>query len=282
MIRLVCWNIAGQTRREVWDELFGMDADVGLLQEVRSVPSELPESVEVDPQKLCEPWNEKLFDRWPTIVRLSNRVNVEWFTRLLPDSFPKPDEMAVSGIGSISMARVSTREAKFEPFIVASMYARWIFPHPLTNSKWKVGFPDGSAHRIISDLSTFVGSHDPTTHRILAGGDLNLIYGTLDNASKDLPERTRSVFDRFNDLGLELVGPQSPNGRVAVPTPSILSSNTRNVPTFALHKKPENARHQLDYVFASRGFHKTIRTQALNGIDEWGPSDHCRILIDVG
>ena len=282
MIRLVCWNIAGQTRREVWDELFGMDADVGLLQEVRSTPSKLPENVEADPQKLCEPWNEKLFDRWPTIFRLSNRVNVEWFKRVLPISYLKCDEMAVSGIGTVSAGKVTPSKPDIEPFIVASMYARWIFPRPITKTKWKVGYPDGSAHRILSDLSTFIGSHDPSTHRILAAGDLNTCFGTLKDYPGDLPERGQSIFDRFQDLGLEFLGPQYPNGRMAKPPPPMFPSNTKNVPTFALFKKPENARLQLDYVFASRGFHETVQARALNGLDEWGPSDHCRILIEVG
>ena len=43
----------------------------------------------------------------------------------------------------------------------------------------------------------------------------------------------------------------------------------------------EDADQQLDYVFASRGFHKSIKTHALNSVEEWGSSDHCRILIDV-
>ena len=32
----------------------------------------------------------------------------------------------------------------------------------------------GPAHRIMSDLSAFIGHRDPATHRILAAGDLNL------------------------------------------------------------------------------------------------------------
>ena len=107
MIKLVCWNIAAQ-RKEVWDELFSMDADVALLQEVKPVPSELPSNVELDPFNLCEPWDKKLFDRWPTVVRLSNRVKVEWFRRVLPTSYVECNEMAVSGIGTISAAKVIT------------------------------------------------------------------------------------------------------------------------------------------------------------------------------
>ena len=259
-----------------------MGADVALLQEVKSFPFEIPPYVEVDSRPLCEPWDNEYFDRWPAIVRLSNRVKVEWYKRVLPFHTLEPKEIGVSGIGTVAAARVTSSETEIAPFIVASMYARWMCPNPSTDSKWRVGFADGSAHRIISDLSAFIGSHDPSTHCILAAGDLNIVYGATKDNPRELPERNQSVFDRFQDLGFEFVGPQSPNGRKANPIPQYLPTDTGNVPTFALHKKTQNATHQLDYVFASRGFHRSVKTHAFNRIDEWGPSDHCRICIDIG
>ena len=44
---------------------------------------------------------------------------------------------------------------------------------------------------------------------------------------------------------------------------------------------PADARLQLDYVFASRSIAQRVSVSALNAPGEWGPSDHCRILIDV-
>ena len=278
MIKVVCWNIGGKINR-VWDELFGMKADLALLQEVRRIPSNLPNNERCDPHALYEPWNSSLLDRWPTIVQLSDRVDVQWFRRVVPISEVKPNEMAVSGIGTVAAARIESQECT--PFIAASMYARWILPHPTTYTKWTAGYPDGSAHRILSDLSTFIGSHDPATHRILAAGDLNTCYGTTNDHPRDLPERGSSIFNRFLDLGFEMVGPQSPHGRMAEPPPSVLPPDSRNVPTFALYARPENAVLQLGYVFASRGFHQTIHTRALNEIEEWGSSDHCRIVIEI-
>ena len=38
---------------------------------------------------------------------------------------------------------------------------------------------------------------------------------------------------------------------------------------------------QLDYVFASTGFHEGITVRALNSAEEWGASDRCRLLIKV-
>ena len=46
-------------------------------------------------------------------------------------------------------------------------------------------------------------------------------------------------------------------------------------------KRPKTANTQMDYLFASRGFHKTIQTRALNAVGEWGSSDHCRLLIEI-
>ena len=92
----------------------------------------------------------------------------------------------------------------------------------------------------------------------------------------------RSVFSRMDALGLEFIGPQAPNGRQASQQPAGLPEDTRNVVTYhTTRQKPETAANQLDYVFASRGFHESIKVRALNEVDEWGPSDHCRILIEV-
>lgn len=99
--------------------------------------------------------------------------------------------------------------------------------------------------------------------------------------------QVRIVFDRMSVLGLEFIGPQADDegggGRKAIPTPQGLPEDTRNVPTYYTVQagSPEKAQNQLDYVFASRGFHNSITTRALNDPDEWGSSDHCRVLIEI-
>lgn len=280
---MVCWNIA--KRREPWRQLVEMDADLGLLQEVGSVPADMPEDVDTGPE---EHWNSLMwnrpgyrYDRWPMVVRLSDRVKVEWFKQVAPISEPSHDEIAVSGIGTIAAARVIPQDG--QPFIAVSMYARWIKPHVSTKTSWSVGYPDGSAHRIISDLSAFIGSTNPTSHRILAAGDLNMIYGATDDNRLALPARDRTVTDRMEALGMEFLGPRHPAGRRAHPVPQGLPRDTKNVPTYyTTHQKtPANAQNQLDYVFASRGFHKSVEVRALNSVEKWGASDHCRLLIDI-
>ena len=214
------------------------------------------------------------------VVKLSDRVEVEWFKQVSPIGETLEDEIAVSGIGTIAAARVVPNDDP--PFIAVSMYARWVTPHPLANSRWGVGYQDGSAHRIISDLSAFIGNTDPSTHRILAAGDLNMIYGATDDNRLALPARDRTITDRMDALGMEFLGPWYPAGRLACPTPQGLPPYTLNVPTYyTTTQSPETAQNQLDYVFASSGFHRSVNVRAMNSVDEWGASDHCRLLIEV-
>lgn len=216
------------------------------------------------------------------VVRLSDRVDLEWFKQVSPISVVAEDELAVSVIGTIAAARVVPRDERTEPFIAVSMYARWISPHPSTRTKWRGVHSDGSAHRIRSDLSAFIGDADPARHRIVAAGDLNMVYGGIPIEPQSLAARDQTVFDRFAALGLELVGPQYPAGRKAEPTPAELPADSGNVPTYhTTSQSPATAQSQLDYAFASRGFHEQITTRALNAVEEWGSSEHCRIVIDV-
>lgn len=281
MTKVVCWNI--RMSKAPWYELLQMDADVALIQEAGKIPSDLASSIDTGSETTSgDHWNDlDNFDRWPLVVKLSDRVRIEWFKRILPlYRSTACDEMVVSDMGTIAAARVIPQNS--DPFIAVSMYARWIRPHPSAKSSWKVGNSDVSAHRIISDLSQFIGHHVPSKHRILAAGDLNTIYECTDT-SLVIPERERTIFDRMDALGIEFIGPRYPNGRKAEPTPYGLPQDTLNVPTYyTTHaKSPENAQHQLDYVFASRGFHKSVCARALNEPKDWGSSDHCRIEIEV-
>ena len=284
---VVSWNI--DKGHEPWRQLLQMDADIALLQEVGSVPTDVAGEVDTGPVEHWDShvWNsrwfegrfKKLYDRWPMVVKLSDRVEVEWFKQVSPIGQSAEDEIAVSGIGTIAAARVIPEDAP--PFIAVSMYARWANSHPSTNRKGWI-YSDGSAHRIISDLSAFVGSTDPGTHRILAAGDLNMIYGATDDNRLALPARDRTVTDRMAALSMEFLGPRHPAGRRACPTPQGLPCDSENVPTYRTNRKsPETAQNQLDYAFASRGFHKSVTVRALNSVEEWGSSDHCRLLIKV-
>ena len=81
---------------------------------------------------------------------------------------------------------------------------------------------------------------------------------------------------------MKFLGPQYPDGRRASPAPQGLPPDNLNVPTFrSTRQSPETAQNQLDYVFASRGFHNSVKVRAMNGVEEWGASDHCRLRIEI-
>ena len=113
-------------------------------------------------------------------------------------------------------------------------------------------YSDASAHRIISDLSTFIGRQ--AGHRILAAGDLNILHEYGEHGSEYWAGRYGSVFDRMEALGLPFIGPQHPNGRQADPWPDELPRESKNVPTYHWDKDPATATRQLDFVFASRAW----------------------------
>ena len=271
-VRIVSWNINGGT--EPWHCLISMDADVALLQEADRPPEELRSRIEGDPA----PWTTIGWTGWTrrtAIARLSDRVEVEWITPKAMEE-ARSGKFATSRPGTVTAAHVTA--PGIEPFVAISMYALWERPHAFSDSRWIVS--DASAHRVISDLSTFIGREGG--HRILAADDLNILRGYGDYGSEYWAERYGTVFDRMEALGLAFVGPQAPNGRQVDPWPDELPADSRNVPTFyPIGRGPTTATRQLDFVFASRDMTDSVRVRALNEPDHWGPSDHCRLLIEV-
>jgi endonuclease/exonuclease/phosphatase family metal-dependent hydrolase len=184
----------------------------------------------------------------------------------------------VSRPGSLAVANIRIRDTG-EEITVGSIYANWTRPISQTGSKWI--FADASAHRLISDLSGLIGQQKG--HKIIVAGDFNILYGYGEYRSSYWGKRYNTVFDRMDALGLQFVGPQAPDGgRQAEPWPEELPVGSLNVPTFHSNSQtPATASRQLDFVFASDSIADRVMVKELNGIEEWGPSDHCRILINV-
>ena len=271
-VNIVCWNMAH--KQESWRYLLETDFDLALLQETCRPPEDIAKRVEIGPA----PWSAAELGgrvKWRTAIAVvSNRVTVEWLATE-PIGKATFGELAVSSPGTLTAARVTQRSG--EPFIAVSMYAE--LEVPLKNEgSWL--YSDASSHRLVSDIAALVGRQ--RRHRIIAAGDLNLMRGYSADGSPYWAARYQTAFDRMAAMGLPCLGPEFPNGRQADPWPPALPKESRNVPTWhSPGRSPAMADRQLDYVFASRSLADTLSVRALNEPEDWGPSDHCWISIEV-
>lgn len=252
--------------------------DVALLQEAKPPPPELTSLIEIDQPP---PWYTAGIGNnrsWrAAIARLSDRVTMRAH-RLRTIGAAQLDELAVSRVGTLAVADIVVGATE-EVITVVSMYGAWETPSKDTASHWI--YADASVHRLISDLSALIGRQ--RDHKIIAAGDLNILYGYGERESTYWKARYDTIFARMAVLGLPFVGPQAPNGGdQANPWPDELPQDSKNVPTFRTRiLQPETATRQLDFVFASASLKDRLRMRAMNRLDEWGPSDHCRLLIEL-
>ncbi len=273
MVKLISWNLA--RRDDTWRRLPESDADIALVQEARKPPPDVAARIAVDPW----PWftaGAGVNRPWRTaIVKLSHRVDVAWIEpRGLTEA--EPGDLAVSRPGTLAAATV-TRPGR-EPIVVVSLYGLWERPHSSTRSRWI--YADASVHRLISDMSVFIGRQ--AGHRLVVAGDLNILYGYGELGSRYWESRYATAFARFEALGLTFVGPQAPFGRRAEPWPQELPPDSDNVPTYHSNRQtPATAARQLDFAFVSDSLAESVQVRALNEIHEWGPGDHCRLEILV-
>ena len=277
-LRIVSWNI-GQ-RVEPWSWLEDdKELDVALLQEATAPPVGLRQEVASGAEWRLAGWEQRAFSA--AVVRCSDRFDVEPNPPLgqLGDKGTDEYTLAVSRPGTLAVATVSGGDLT-APIIVVSAYAPWERPVPLQEQGWI--YADASAHRLISDISGLIDSQ--ASHRLIVAGDWNILHGYGEHNSPYWGARYQTVFDRMTALGLEYVGPRSPHGEVADPVPEELPKYLEgvDVPTFRRHlSDPSTATRQLDFVFASRSIASSVTAKALNSEADWGPSDHCRVLIDV-
>ena len=273
-IRIVSWNIA--QRAEAWEALLDSGVDIALLQEAPPPPASVRDRIQVDEM----PWKTAGHpDRraWRTCVaRLSDRVRLR-HRPLASIEAATPGHLAVSRMGTLSVADLEVPETG-DTITLASLYGAWESPVTTKANSWI--YADASVHRLISDLSALIAQQ--RAHRIIAAGDLNILRGYGEHGSSYWKARYDTVFSRMMAIGLPLVGPQAPDGRQATPWPEELPPKSQNVPTYhTAAQGTAGAARQLDFVFASDGLRERIRVRALNAVEEWGPSDHCQIMIEL-
>lgn len=280
MVRLMSWNIK---HLDLWDQLKCDGVDVALLQEVPYPPGH-PEArherCEDCPAEILpgagETWTTAGWEKRPwrtSIARLSDAVRLQ---PVLTGNMVGTNSSALvlSRSGTLTVADIIVDDEAV--FTVASLYSPWERPLGRDGPCWA----DGSAHRLLSDLAPLLW--DQRRHPVVISGDWNILFGYGEHGDEGFARRYQTIFERADSLGLEFVGPQHPNGRQADPWPDELPKESRCVPTFHhSQQKPETATRQLDFVFASKPLANKVHTRALNEPAEWGPSDHCRVLIDV-
>ena len=261
MVKIICWNMA--RLRAAWRYLAGCDADIALVQEAVLPPEDVAEQIEVDPAPFHDAKGHRISRT--AVVKLSGHAQVKWL-QPVPIAEAGRGDFVISQPQSIAAAMVDAPGVA--PFVAASICAAYEKSHPPTS--WNI--VDASVHRVISDLSLLIGKQ--SGHRIVAAGDLTVWHGFGENAY--WKRRNDTVFDRMEAIGLPLAGPQHPHGRQADPWPIWLPKDSLNVPTYYnIGSSPAEANNQLDFAFASEGMAGSIQVRALNGVDEWGPSDHC-------
>lgn len=247
-----------------------MDADVALVQEASRPDPGWGRTLGPDP---LPPWETCLLGGigpWRTaVLPLSDAVELRHRTTA-PVATATTTGLVVSRGGSIAVADVlGSGQVKFT---VASVYAAW-------EKVGARGYADGSAHRILSDLTPLVMDRQV---RLVVAGDWNMLHGYGEHGDPSWKNRYDTVFARAEALGLRFIGPQYPHGRQATPWPAELPPDSLCVPTFHHSRQtPATATRQLDFVFATINLADRVHVQALNDPDAWGPSDHCRLIIDI-
>ena len=255
-IKVVSWNIGG--RVEPWHSLLGMDEDVALLQEASQPPENLARPIAVDPA----PWRTAGWTGWPrrtAVARLSDRVEVEWIAARSVEE-ARPGDFVVSRPGTVTAARVCAPGV--DPFIAVSMYSIWESPHASTNSGWIVS--DASAHRVVSDLSAFIGRQHG--HRILAAGDLNILHGHGEGGSRYWAGRYRTVFYRMEALGLEVRGSAGARRAAGGPMAGRAVPRQRECPHVLSERRESGHGHPPAGLscLRPRGMADCVRVRALN------------------
>jgi hypothetical protein len=220
-------------------------------------------------------WQDRKFST--AVVRCSSRVEVVAEPTLEALDAASESDLAVSRPGSLAVATV-TGETLSAPVTVVSAYAAWERPAAVEDTGWI--YADASAHRVISDIAALIGRQEG--HRVVVSGDWNILHGYGEQGSRYWGRRYQTVFDRMEALGLRFIGPQQPNGQPPEEPAAELPADSLDVPTYRTRRDdPSTGRRQLDFVFASESIADSLTVRALNGRDEWGPSDHCRIAIDL-
>jgi hypothetical protein len=202
-VRLVSWNIGGPGAD--WRDVGALDADVALLQEAASPPIDLRTRVFPRLRRWRvahrRPRGSSLAGR---DRRLSDRVGLEPIA-----SGPLGTawgSLGCSRAGSWCAARLHGDD--LPPVTVVSVYAAWGRSIDGYGPIWA----DASAH--LSDLSPLLSARG---HRLLAAGDLNVLYGYGEHGNVVAKRRHHPVQPSATAAGGRCSRPARPSSPGASP-----------------------------------------------------------------
>ena len=118
---------------------------------------------------------------------------------------------------------------------------------------------------------------------MIAGGDLNIWRRKSDRPTPwTWPDAMHygTVFDRM--AAIRAIRRPPGSARTATNLPAEPRGLVMSLPSTRRREgRPEKSNPALDFVFATRNIADRVAVRALNEVQEWGPSDHCRILIEL-
>ena len=183
-------------------------------------------------------------------------------------------DLAVSREGTMTVADVSSKAGRSSRRSPCTQSGSG--PSGVTSPCWA----DGSAHRLLSDLTPLLW--DQRRHPVLIAGDWNILYRYGEHGDAAYRDGYATVFDRAEALGLRLWGrsirmdvarsPGPLNFQPTAPACRLISTRNKGQRRRAGSSTSSSPPSQV----ADR-----VVVRAMYGVDEWGRSDHCRILIDI-
>jgi hypothetical protein len=267
VVRLLCWNLG--SGKATWADVESAEGhDVALVQQALD-PSGRTRLQTVP--RGGSPWGIGRTPARTAIAQLSDRVQVAEVATA-PIDADEPGPLGVSRLGSLTVATL-TVAATGDEIDVASVYGQWDAPATGTTDY----YADAAMHRIVSDLTPLIVDG---ARPLVIAGDFNSVRGrATDGPDQRTAARRAGIFDRMDALGLHLAGPCAGTGGRETPAVDGSGADRGDVATFGA--APGDRNQQIDYCYVSDDLASRTTVVALNGDAEWGPSDHCRISIEV-
>ena len=240
-MKIVSWNM--QNLKRSWDFLVDrhQDADFAFVQEA-CTPTTYARSKAAHWDVPYERWQVRPKRYKQEILRISDAWTFDRLDRDLIGSLGPSDRALL--IPRFRAAALLRRFRQSDVCLVCVVSG--------TQQSLRLADTIGAVRRTLAK-----DRRDPQMPMIVAG-DL-----TTD------PKRTPQTFSDMKRIGLCHLGPKTPN----------FIQKSRG-------ERPETAWRRLNHVFVSEQLADRVTVTALNNPDEklpnwWGPSDHCRILIEV-